>query len=54
MAIRLPGLELAESLYRSLAERGLGRLGTQGLVLALAEHAGQPWRRTGPPLPPPS
>lgn len=53
MAIRLPGLELAESLYRSLAERGLGRLGTQGLVLALAEHAGQPWRRSGPPLSPP-
>ncbi|MFM7520140.1 MAG: NAD(P)-dependent oxidoreductase [Planctomycetota bacterium] len=43
MDLRLPGLELAESLYRRLADSGRGRLGTQSLVLALAEHAALRW-----------
>jgi len=47
LGIRLPGLELAESLYARLAARGEGRLGTQALVLALAELSGCPW----PPAP---
>jgi 3-hydroxyisobutyrate dehydrogenase len=46
--ITLPGLALAESLYRRLLDRGDGRLGTQSLVLALAELAGCEW----PPRPP--
>jgi len=46
--IRLPGLALAESLYARLAARGEGRLGTQALVLALAELSDCPW----PPAPP--
>jgi 3-hydroxyisobutyrate dehydrogenase len=46
--IALPGLALAESLYRRLLDRGDGRLGTQSLVLALAELAGCDW----PPQPP--
>jgi 3-hydroxyisobutyrate dehydrogenase len=48
LGIGLPGLALAESLYRRLLDRGDGRLGTQSLVLALAELAGCPW----PPGPP--
>lgn len=48
LGITLPGLGLAESLYRRLLDRGDGRLGTQSLVLALAELAGCPW----PPEPP--
>ncbi|MFM8283553.1 MAG: NAD(P)-dependent oxidoreductase [Planctomycetaceae bacterium] len=47
MDLRLPGLALAETLYRTLVERGLGRLGTQGLVLALAEQAGVRWAPAG-------
>jgi 3-hydroxyisobutyrate dehydrogenase len=52
MSLRLPGLELAESLYRSLADRGMERLGTQALVLALAEHAGHAWPLPGERSPP--
>jgi 3-hydroxyisobutyrate dehydrogenase len=48
LGIGLPGLALADSLYRRLLDRGDGRLGTQSLVLALAELAGCPW----PPGPP--
>jgi 3-hydroxyisobutyrate dehydrogenase len=48
LGIRLPGLALAESLYARLADRGDGRLGTQALVLALAELSDCPW----PPAPP--
>lgn len=43
MDLRLPGLELAESLYARLADSGRGRLGTQALVLALAEQAQVRW-----------
>jgi 3-hydroxyisobutyrate dehydrogenase len=40
MGITLPGLALAESLYARLVEAGRGRLGTQALVLALADMNG--------------
>ena len=49
MQLSLPGLSLAESLYAGLAAQGWGRLGTQGLVLALAQLAHHPW-----PKPPPA
>lgn len=35
MNIKLPGLELAHSLYKTLLEDNLGRKGTQGLYIAL-------------------
>ena len=44
----LPGLALVESLYTALLAHGRGRLGTQSLVLALAQLANHPW----PPPPP--
>lgn len=37
MNLHLPGLELVESLYISLRKRGLGRKGTQSLILALTK-----------------
>lgn len=40
MNLRLPGLALAESLYARLADQGHGRLGTQAIVLALAQLNG--------------
>jgi len=49
MQLSLPGLTLAESLYAGLAAEGHGRLGTQGLVLALAQLSQHPW-----PEPPPA
>ena len=39
----LPGLALVESLYTALLAHGRGRLGTQSLVLALAQLADHPW-----------
>ncbi len=39
----LPGLALVESLYTALLAQGRGRLGTQSLVLALAQLADHPW-----------
>jgi hypothetical protein len=39
MGLKLPGLELAHSLYRKTKEAGLGRKGTQALLLALRELA---------------
>ena len=39
----LPGLSLVESLSTALLAHGRGRLGTQSLVLALAQLAGHPW-----------
>jgi len=45
----LPGLALVESLYTALLAHGRGRLGTQSLVLALAQLADHPW-----PSPPPA
>ncbi|MFM8292517.1 MAG: NAD(P)-dependent oxidoreductase [Planctomycetia bacterium] len=47
MNLMLPGLALAESLYARLAAEGGGRLGTQALVLALAQQSHLDW-----PLPP--
>lgn len=49
MNLDLPGLALAESLYARLMEQGRGRLGTQALVLALAQQSHLEW----PPAPPP-
>lgn len=49
MDLPLPGLALVESLFTSLLAHGRGRMGTQALVLALAEHANHPW-----PAPPPA
>lgn len=49
MHLELPGLALAESLYARLMEQGRGRLGTQALVLALAQQSRLEW----PPAPPP-
>ncbi len=43
----LPGLALVESLYTALVAQGQERLGTQSLVLALAQLAKHPW-----PVPP--
>ncbi|MGI9535246.1 MAG: NAD-binding protein [Thermodesulfobacteriota bacterium] len=37
MNIKLPGLQLAKSLYEKTKEMGHGRLGTQALYLALNE-----------------
>mgnify|MGYP003492561816 FL=1 len=39
MGLALPGLELAERLYRELASLGHGRSGTQSLILALERLA---------------
>ncbi len=39
----LPGLALVESLYTALVAQGHGRLGTQSLLLALAQQAQRPW-----------
>lgn len=43
MQLKLPGLELAERLYRELAEAGQGRKGTQALILALAKISDIDW-----------
>jgi 3-hydroxyisobutyrate dehydrogenase len=43
MNIAVPGVALAEQLYRSLAAQGHGRDGTQALILALANMNGVPW-----------
>lgn len=40
MGLDLPGLALAHRLYRAMQDQGRGRLGTQGLILALAEASG--------------
>ena len=43
MQLKLPGLELAESLYRKLADAGHSRDGTQALILALGEISEVEW-----------
>lgn len=40
MGLKLPGLELAEKLYKSLSEKGYGKKGTQALMLVLEEMSG--------------
>lgn len=44
MNLKLPGLELAERLYKELAAQGHARSGTQALILALAKMNGVPWK----------
>jgi 3-hydroxyisobutyrate dehydrogenase len=44
MGLALPGLALAEQLYRSVAANGWGRKGTHALQLALAQMSGVKWR----------
>ena len=43
MHIPAPGLALAHELYVSLQAQGLGRKGTQSLILAMARMAGLEW-----------
>lgn len=43
MKLTLPGLELAERMYRELANAGHARSGTQALVLALAKMSDVEW-----------
>ena len=43
MKLPAPGLALAHELYVSLQAQGLGRKGTQSLILALARLAGVEW-----------
>ncbi|MFZ5832496.1 MAG: NAD(P)-dependent oxidoreductase, partial [Planctomycetota bacterium] len=43
MNLCLPGLALAQQLYLALQAHGRGRLGTQGLMLALAELSNVDW-----------
>jgi 3-hydroxyisobutyrate dehydrogenase len=46
MGLKLPGLELAEQLYRDAESQGLGRKGTHSLMLALAKASGVEWKPT--------
>ena len=41
MNLGLPGLALAEQLYRAVAAQGYARKGTHALMLALAEPVGR-------------
>jgi 3-hydroxyisobutyrate dehydrogenase len=43
LGLQLPGLALAEKLYRELATQGHGRLGTHALILALAKLSDVDW-----------
>lgn len=45
MKLSLPGLALAESLYRAVEAQGHGRDGTQSLILALANLSAIDWPR---------
>lgn len=46
MRLPVPGLAMAHELYVSLQAQGLGRKGTQSLILALARLAGIEWRES--------
>jgi len=46
--IALPGLALAETLYRAVEAQGHGRDGTHSLMLALARISNIEWPRTAP------
>jgi 3-hydroxyisobutyrate dehydrogenase len=48
MKLALPGLALAEQLYRALEAQGHGRDGTHALVLALASLSDLPWEPAAP------
>jgi 3-hydroxyisobutyrate dehydrogenase len=43
MNLKLPGVELAERLYKEAAALGHGRSGTQSLIFALAKINGEDW-----------
>jgi 3-hydroxyisobutyrate dehydrogenase len=45
MNLALPGLALAEQLYRAVEAQGFGRKGTQALLLALADLSRVDWPR---------
>jgi 3-hydroxyisobutyrate dehydrogenase len=45
MNLALPGVALAEQLYRAAAAQGHARDGTQSLILALAKLSGFAWER---------
>ena len=45
MQIVLPGIGLAEELYRSMQARGQGNLGTQALIDCLASLSGKHWQQ---------
>jgi 3-hydroxyisobutyrate dehydrogenase len=44
MNLSLPGLALAEQLYRAVLAQGYGRKGTQALMLALSELSAAGWK----------
>ena len=44
MGLKMPGLEMAEQLYKMAAADGLARKGTQSLILALAKLSNVEWR----------
>jgi 3-hydroxyisobutyrate dehydrogenase len=46
MNLALPGLALAEQLYRAVEAQGLGRRGTHALMLALARLSNVDWKNT--------
>jgi 3-hydroxyisobutyrate dehydrogenase len=43
LGLKLPGVELADELYRALVAQGHGRKGTQALILALAKLSSFDW-----------
>ena len=45
MSLVMPGVALAEQLYRFAQAHGHGRDGTQSLILALAEMAAVDWQK---------
>jgi len=49
MRLALPGLALAEQLYRAVEAQGLGRGGTQALMIALARLSATEWQGAPPP-----
>lgn len=48
MNLALPGLALAEQLYRAVEAQGLGRKGTHALMLALAQLSQVDWKHASP------
>jgi 3-hydroxyisobutyrate dehydrogenase len=48
MRLALPGLALAEQLYRAVEAQGLGRKGTHALLLALASLSEVDWKKSSP------
>jgi 3-hydroxyisobutyrate dehydrogenase len=49
MQLSLPGLALADQLYRAVEAQGYGRDGTHALMLALASLSGIEWKREASP-----